>query len=697
MIELKNVSKYYNSSGVVSVGLRNIDLKLNKNEIVAIVGDSGSGKSTLLNVICCVDTYEDGEMYFYGSETSHFNQNDMDLYRKEHVGFIYQNYNIIDSYTVLENVMLPLILAGKSKEEAKKRALELLTEVGLSHRVHNKGAKLSGGEKQRCVIARALASDCSILACDEPTGNLDSKTSKEIIELIKKVAKDKLVLIVTHNYEEVMDIVTRKIKVSDGIIVEDYVIDTVYQEDSTLAVKENIAIKKRDLAKIALNNIKCTPRKTIFSFLVFFFISLVAFYLYLTCMAASETSVFRPDRSFSNYQYNRLIIFNYDHSIISSEYKNLNEIYFENAFYEDLSFNVEIFKDRYGKPFNVIYTAYNDMNYELVGGRELENPNEAFIILPKGRLDEYSMEISRFLDGFVLVGEESIKFVGFGSSQYVNFPTLISSRNLSDLVCGITYRNVVNFSIDAGSYSKKISQCVVATDTGNPRLEVSYDLADYIDEFEFKFMLSNLYEITNFNDLEVVYSDEESQIRLLLPVDCQYEFGGVYEVCIYADRPNSTTTKLEELGYSVIRPSIYYSKVDQNYTLFLIYVVVSTLIVFTLGFISNAILLRLYDSKIKQYTVFRSLGVVKKEMKFIVLLEFLVISLFAIITAYISIYLVNLIFEFEFLDVLKYNNLSISLLYMLAMIIFVLFVVNKFNKRLFMYSVQNTFKTEVSK
>ena len=191
---------------------------------MAITGDSGSGKSTLLNVMTGVDTYEEGEILFYGNETSYFDGNDMDAFRKNNVSFIYQKYNIIDSYTVLENVMIPFILKGNSIKEAKSKALELIDRVGLSKRAKHKGSKLSGGEKQRCVIARALASDSPILDCDEPTGNLDSKTGDNIISLIKEVSKDKLVFIVTHNFKQVSDIATRKITLRDGEIIEDFII-----------------------------------------------------------------------------------------------------------------------------------------------------------------------------------------------------------------------------------------------------------------------------------------------------------------------------------------------------------------------------------------------------------------------------------------------------------------------------------------
>ena len=697
MVELKNVSKYYNSAGVVSVGLRNIDLKLSKNEIVAIVGDSGSGKSTLLNVICCVDTYEDGEMYFNGNETSHFNQNDMDLFRKEHVGFIYQNYNIIDSYTVLENVMLPLIVNGVPKEEAKTRALELLEEVGLSHRVNNKGAKLSGGEKQRCVIARALASDCSILACDEPTGNLDTKSSKEIIELIKKVAKDKLVLIVTHNYEEVEDIVTRKIKVSDGTIVEDYIIKEVTEEEYVASEEESKPIRKRDLAKVSLNNIKCTPKKTIFSFFVFFAISLVAFYLYLTCMSASETSVFNPDRTFNNFEYNRLIAFNFDHSPINDDYKKVDGVYFENAFYEDIVFDLSIQSETYKMTVEVVYTAYNDMRYELVLGEELgDNKENAFIVVPKGELDKHSMILTPLVGGTMKIGNKNLKLIGFGHSQYVNKPTLISNMDLIEEVSGITYQKLLKYTVDIPNYTGTYYAVTNAIESGKLRIVVAENLREYVDEMQFKYYLNDMYEVVNFDDIEIEYSTSPNVIRLMIPTTCHYEFGDVYEVSVYADKPNDAADQLEEFGYTVIRPSIFYSEIDQNLTLFIIYVVASTLIVFTIGFISNAILLRVYSSKIKQYTVFRSIGVVKKEMNFIVLLEFLIIASVAVAFAYIAMYIINFAFDFEFLEVLKYNNLTVTLIYLMVMLLFVLFVVGKFNKRLFTYSVQSTFKSEVS-
>ena len=185
MIKLKNVSKFYASGdNNVSLGLHNVSLEMKKGEIIGVVGESGSGKSTFLNVVSMLDTFEDGEIYYNDTPASTLTPEEVGEFRKQHIGFIFQNYNLIDSYTVLQNVLMPLLIKGVTGKEAKDKAKEIIKRVGLENRIHHKGTKLSGGEKQRCVIARALASDSEILACDEPTGNLDSKTGREIIELI---------------------------------------------------------------------------------------------------------------------------------------------------------------------------------------------------------------------------------------------------------------------------------------------------------------------------------------------------------------------------------------------------------------------------------------------------------------------------------------------------------------------------------
>ena len=223
ILELKNIGKIYVSENNVAVGIRGVNLAFNRGEFVAVTGKSGSGKSTLLNVISGMDTYEEGELLVEGEPTSHYLQKDWEEYRKQYISFIFQEYNIIESFTVLQNVELALMNI-ESPKERRERAMELLRRVGLESHVHHKGSKLSGGQKQRTVIARALAKDSPILLCDEPTGNLDSKSSAEIIQLLREVSKDKLVIIVTHNFEQVEDYATRHIRIFDGAVETDHAV-----------------------------------------------------------------------------------------------------------------------------------------------------------------------------------------------------------------------------------------------------------------------------------------------------------------------------------------------------------------------------------------------------------------------------------------------------------------------------------------
>ena len=223
LLELKNIGKIYVSDSNVSVGIRGVNLSFDRGEFVAVTGKSGSGKSTLLNVISGMDTYEEGELLVEGEPTSHFMQKDWEEYRKQYISFIFQDYNIIESFTVLQNVELALMNIENPRER-RARALELLRRVGLEKHIHHKGSKLSGGQKQRTVIARALAKDSPIILADEPTGNLDSRSSKEIIELLREVSRDKLVIVVTHNFEQVEDYATRHIRVFDGAVELDHAI-----------------------------------------------------------------------------------------------------------------------------------------------------------------------------------------------------------------------------------------------------------------------------------------------------------------------------------------------------------------------------------------------------------------------------------------------------------------------------------------
>ena len=221
MLELKNIKKTYKTvSGDVNA-LKGINLKFRKSEFVSILGESGCGKTTLLNIIGGLDRYTSGDLIINGKSTKKFKDRDWDSYRNYSVGFIFQSYNLIGHQNILSNVELALTISGVSKKERREKALNALKQVGLKDKIYYKPSELSGGQMQRVAIARALVNNPDIILADEPTGALDSKTSKDVMEILKKVSKDKLIIMVTHNDKLAEDYSDRIIKILDGKIIDD--------------------------------------------------------------------------------------------------------------------------------------------------------------------------------------------------------------------------------------------------------------------------------------------------------------------------------------------------------------------------------------------------------------------------------------------------------------------------------------------
>ncbi len=221
MLELKNVKKSFKTGDFVQQALKGINLNFGDKEFVAILGSSGSGKTTLLNIIGGLDHYDSGDLIIKGKSTKKFKEKDWDAYRNNSIGFIFQSYNLIGHISVLGNIELSMTLSGVSSKEKKKRAMEVLEKVGLKEHAHKKPNQLSGGQMQRVAIARALVNNPEIILADEPTGALDSTTSVQIMELIKDIAKDKLVIMVTHNPELAEKYATRIVEVKDGLVIND--------------------------------------------------------------------------------------------------------------------------------------------------------------------------------------------------------------------------------------------------------------------------------------------------------------------------------------------------------------------------------------------------------------------------------------------------------------------------------------------
>lgn len=265
MLQVKNITKEYRSGDLVQMALNDVSVSLRDNEFVAILGQSGSGKTTFLNVIGGLDHADSGELIIDSISTKKYKDRDWDSYRNHSVGFVFQSYYLIPHQSILKNVELALTISGVSKADRKKRAMEALEKVGLAEHIHKKPNQLSGGQMQRVAIARALVNNPSVLLADEPTGALDSETSVQIMELLKEVAKEKLVVMVTHNPELAEQYATRIIKLSDGKIVGDTNPFDVSEDSKEVTHKNMGKVKMSWLTSLQLsfNNLRSKKGRTI--------------------------------------------------------------------------------------------------------------------------------------------------------------------------------------------------------------------------------------------------------------------------------------------------------------------------------------------------------------------------------------------------------------------------------------------------
>lgn len=393
-LSLKDIGKIYVSDNNVTVGIRGVNLNFEKGEFVAVTGKSGSGKSTLLNVISGMDTYEEGELLIEGEPTSHFLQPDWEKYRSEYISFIFQDYNIIESFTVLQNVELALMHI-EDKKERRKRALDLIDRVGMTSHIKHKGSKLSGGQKQRTVIARALAKESPIILADEPTGNLDSATSAEIIKLLMEVSKDKLLIVVTHNYEEVEQYATRHIRFFDGAVES----DTVMREAQTFSDKKEkekvrdktfVENKKKDIKDgLTLGKAIFTSRPKLSIFLCLLLIIGTLGVFAVTSFCGDMSVLFEKQYMFNNIE-GRLILTKRNGEVIEKE--ELEKIVSEYGAESFLHYDI-LLDSQYGYGFSY-YDEKND--HRVIGlnctysenfgddiiGKYPSKENEVFLYLP---------------------------------------------------------------------------------------------------------------------------------------------------------------------------------------------------------------------------------------------------------------------------------------------------------------------------
>ena len=697
MIKLENVTKFYNSKGIITHALKNINLELYKNEFVAICGPSGSGKSTLLNVICKQDTFDEGEIYYKGNETAYFNVDDMDDFRKNKVGFIFQNYNIIESYTVLQNVMLPYELKGMPTKEAKKKALAIIDEVGLHDKINNRGAELSGGQKQRCVIARALAFEPEILACDEPTGNLDSETGAEIMALIAKIAHDKLVLVVTHNYEEVEPYATRKLTIVDGTLYEDKILREVpYDDEKEVLNLDYVPIPKKINFKVALRNLINTPKKTIFSSLVIFFACffMLSLYQYIRYSYDYQISYYND---FAYKSKDKVVIGPKNKALTEDDIAQIagNRPYVVNSVLDVKSFTGNFDMNKYY--LNVYFeTYYTDYNPSV--GRKPENDTEAYLLVSDAEaLNDYKPYLNREWTSSSI--NKSFKIVGIEKTDKVKTNVLCIDSKVYNDILKLEYNYEIDCVHQSGNdveYINRQIKMVLASGDRNilhmPKLLKNEISSVKIEGY--RSVISNNDLVISVDVDNIVYdlkSGEDFYIEV-----AHVKNNEIKQVSIY-NANTSVLNKAKNLGYFAINTKEYDATSDLNHFLNNLQaygmMILFSIAIIIIYFISYLVMIHIYKTKAYDFNIFRTLGVTKRDMRYITIFELLIQTVIISIFTYLLTLILGA-FAKENSPLIIYSsiNFGTSLIYFLIIFLFGYLIARRFNKKLFKFSVAKTFK-----
>ncbi len=732
MLSLKSVSKFYYNKGIVSSGFTKVSLNFEIGEFIAITGESGSGKSTLLNVISGLDSYEEGEMYINGLETSHYTEKDYEEYRRKYIGNIFQNFNLVNSYTVYQNVELILLLNGYRKNEVKGKVLDLLKEVEMYRYRNKKVSKLSGGQKQRVAIARALASDATIILADEPTGNLDKKSSESVLRLLHEISKNKLVIVVTHNYDQIEKYVTRKITMHDGRVLEDKKIRE-YEKVEKIAESYNRNIKTTSKIRVGFRNTFNVLSKFLLITFVYLFMAFSIFFAYSSYSQNDyDSSIIGENIYFTNISDKRIVIKKNDNtSFTENDYKQIEKISNVDKIIKNdilLDNGLQIVNDTfflYGNIYNIDEITKIDM------GRLPEKENEIVVSINKNvyyDADEllnkdfniYELEdVARGLKyqvrvvGIVYIDDYNNRFyisnkISEDVSKYVNKNNTTINYKFYDIE-NISYVNSIINEIlpsdrvkkgtivipDEWSYFCKNMKC--------KNKKVNVNVKNIYFEYNKSFNVSNTYTKKNFNKLTGYNYNKCNGAIFINTSDYNNLYDkGIYQSSIYIKDVNlsaDTIDSLEKLGIKplYIKNVIFPISESISKIIKIVLLVLIVILLVALFFISYFIIKLVLKSRNKYYSILRILGSTFKTTKDLLNIELLTMSHIAYLIFIIFMLLVKYsILKISYInELLSFVSIKEYILMYITLVIMTFLITNRYSRKLFKDTVMNTYKEEV--
>ena len=734
MLKLKNVSKFYYNKGIIASGFTKINLELKMGEFIVITGESGSGKSTLLNVISGLDSYEEGEMYINGEETSHYTEKDFEEYRRKYIANIFQSFNLINSYTVYQNVELVLLLNGYKKRDVKKKILDIIEQVGLTKFKNTKVSKLSGGQKQRVAIARAMVKDTPIIVADEPTGNLDSESAKEVIEILKRVAKNKLVVVVTHNIEQMEEHATRIIKMHDGRIIEN---TQIKQPEKNIKVEESKYTKITWFNKYRLGIRNTFNIFTKFSllFAVFFFIVSAILLEYSSFQLSEyESSKRGYNIAFSNLSDNRILIKKQDKTSFSEEdynkikaISNVDYIVEDDLFLDD---GITLYRDDM-----VFYGNIQDMEY-LKGnidiGRMPENENEIIMLTNKDhfyitdRLDEVQNKkftLSQYSggDGIKDVTIVGIKYnddeTDYNASFFVHNSMLEKLRShinkeYSQLKVYFNEKYMESYQFNLLPSDKVEKGKVIVNNDWRYQFKngviknkplIVYASNIYYNE-ELSLTVGNTFTKSNFKKVTGYDKYENNMNAIFINTE---EYNAIFDKPSYQSSVfvkdieliDETLIELDSLGLKAKKITDYKVNSDAVYAeiMKIVKIMVTLALIFVLFFISYFIIRIILKSRNIYYTTLRMLGATFKSVKRILDIELFINSTLAYLATILLVYLIKInIIDVQYLtELVKYLDVKEYLLMYVVLVVMARLISRRFSKKIFKNTAISTYNEEV--